>query len=236
MVCDHGKHAWGVPSGKRPGGAVGSGLCAQRGRKGSRGRSTGPSGFLRRMLATVPSMRYERSPGERGWRWLAPISAWGRTVPQRGFSAALLSREVCFPSDEGCSRRLPSAPVGSPVSSAQPGGSEWIPTVGLPPTVPSVTSSPRAGSPAPPGPCLPRALPCAGVPAPLPSAGRSRLQHASWGQPQRGAHTHPRLPVRRLTPRSRAEALRGPWRLMITRLRMKSKISESRVGGCGSCE
>lgn len=97
MVCDRGKRAWGAPSGGQPRGAVGSGLCTQRGRKGSRGRSTGPSGFPRRMLATVPSTRCERSPGERGWRWLAPVSAWGRTVPQRGvlgcppFSGGLLS-------------------------------------------------------------------------------------------------------------------------------------------------
>lgn len=192
MVCDRGKHAWGVPSGKRPGGAVGSGLCAQRGRKGSRGRSTGPSGFLRRMLATVPSMRYERSPGERGWWWLAPISAWGRTVPQRGvlgcppFSGGLLSvgRGV-LEKASFCACRISSvfsstggvrvdphsgaAPHGA-VRDFQPTGREPSSARALPASRPSLCRGPR---PAPVG---------WAVPAPARILGTA---------PTRGAHAPP---------------------------------------------
>lgn len=217
MVCGCGEH---TGSGQRPRGAVGFGLCAQRGRKGSWGRPTGPSRFSRKTLAIVPSTRCERSPQRVGDSSSLPSLPRGRRRPEEGFAAALVSWEGCFPSDKGCSRRLflhllDFQRLQLRCSLAQPGGPSRFPAAGgYTPTALSGTSSRRAVSPALPRPCLPRSRPSAGVPAPLPSARWSRLQHAFWGQSLRRAHTPalspPWLPVCHLTPGAEPSSSGGP--------------------------
>lgn len=129
---------------------------------------------------------------------MLPSLPGGGQRPKEGFTAAPVSREVSFPSDEGHSRRLSLhllyfRRLQLKILFSSTWGSERIlSSWRLLPTSPSVTSSPRAMSPARPGPCLPRSLPSAGVPAPPPSARRpgSRSRAGAVPLPSHRRPTH----------------------------------------------